>query len=97
VFEDGDVDNELRIGGDDDEDDDEDNDDELFILALLKEVLEGDWPAFILNSFMFSLFFAFNSLATFAFCFLDMRPNLTAKMVDRKIIRQTRFNFIKSN
>jgi len=80
VFEDGDVDNELRIGGDDDEDDDEDNDDELFILALLKEVLEGDWPAFILNSFMFSLFFAFNSLATFAFCFLDMRPNLTASL-----------------
>jgi hypothetical protein len=42
VFEDGDVDNELRIGGDDDEDDDDDKDDELFIFALLKEVFDGD-------------------------------------------------------
>lgn len=91
VFEDGDVDNELRIGGEDDEDDDDD-DDELFIFALLNEVLDGDWPAFILNSFMFSMFLAFNSLATFAFCFLDMRPNLTAKKVDQTI-RLTEFKF----
>ena len=56
----------------DDEDDDEDEDEEDDVLPVLP------LPFKAMYSKRFSLFLAFSSLATLAFCFFDIRPNLTA-------------------
>ena len=86
--EDDDDDDEEDEDDDDDEEDDDDDDDEdkdegvdelITLIFELPFKLVDEFVAFkAANSAMFSLFFAFNSLATLAFCFLDILPNFTA-------------------
>ena len=76
----------ITTGGDEDADDDDEEPDDGG--ALYPPVPRGPVtvdefefvpaPPFAIMNSRFSLFFAFNSLATLAFCFLDIRPNFTA-------------------
>ena len=57
-------------------------DDDVFIIGdvfklLLLLLFAAIKAAYSFDKFI-SVFLAFNSLATLAFCFFDMRPNLTA-------------------